>query len=69
MKKPTAKSKLQFVTPSTADAVLKATLGTKRSLLYWLGGAESSTAVGAEPSTAAGAEPSTGGVVLKPTPG
>ena len=64
----------QFGTPSTADAVLKPTLGTKRSLLYWLGGAEAvkhllTTAGGDEPSTTAGAETFTARAVPKPTSG
>ena len=59
---------------SIADAVLKPTLGTKRSLLYWLGGAEAvkhllTTAGGDEPSTAAGAETFTARAVPKPTSG
>jgi hypothetical protein len=39
-KKPASKKKkkLQFVTPSTTDVVLKPTLGTRKSLRHWLGG-------------------------------
>jgi hypothetical protein len=37
-KKPTGKNKKVIVTPSITDAVLNPTLGTKRSLLWWLGG-------------------------------
>ncbi|KAK1626348.1 hypothetical protein QYE76_000663 [Lolium multiflorum] len=37
-KKPTGKNKKEIVTPSITDVVLNPTLGTKRSLLLWLGG-------------------------------
>jgi hypothetical protein len=32
------KKKPEVVTPSTSEAVVVPTFGTKRSLMYWLGG-------------------------------